>query len=209
MVSNTGRNSGAEIYDPRTGLFTNAGAMTVNRRGHIAALLPDGRVLIAGGEAGLVDSPTSPVYDSAEIFDPATGKFTATTSSMSSIRNRFFGLTLANGKVLVGGGFNPGGSCDLFDPATGRFTPTGSDSVTRNFPAYALLSSGELLVAGGNPGPNSSTPSATLYNPATGLFKETGILSRNLNEIEAAIRRYAIDCDYERTGEIEVASGAT
>ena len=36
------------------------------------------------------------------------------------------------------------------------------------------------------------------------ILEELG--RRNLNEIESAIRRYAIDCDYERTGEIEVAS---
>lgn len=38
------------------------------------------------------------------------------------------------------------------------------------------------------------------------LLEELGL--QNLNEIEAAIRRYGIDCDYERTGVIDVATGA-
>ena len=36
------------------------------------------------------------------------------------------------------------------------------------------------------------------------ILEELG--RRNLNEIEAAIRKYEIDCDYERTGVIEVAN---
>jgi hypothetical protein len=53
----------AEIYDPSLGVFTPAGDMSVPRSRHTATLLPDGRVLIAGG-------------GSADVYDPATGTFT-------------------------------------------------------------------------------------------------------------------------------------
>src|SRR5712691_4045506 len=51
----------AELYDPSTGAFTATGNMTTHRGYHTATLLPDGRVLIAGG--------VDPVYSaSAELY---------------------------------------------------------------------------------------------------------------------------------------------
>lgn len=66
----------AELYDPVTGSFTATGNMTTGRSGHSATLLPDGRVLIAGGSTD-VDRLAS-YLDTAEIYDPSTGTFTAT-----------------------------------------------------------------------------------------------------------------------------------
>src|SRR5207249_2028280 len=57
---------GAEVWDPGTGLWSGAGSLTTARSYHSATLLPDGRVLVAGGYDG---GPLS----SAEVWDPATG----------------------------------------------------------------------------------------------------------------------------------------
>jgi len=54
--------------------------MSVARLSHVAALLPDGRVLVAGGYRTATE-----VVSSAEIYDPASGAFTA-TGSMSGAR---------------------------------------------------------------------------------------------------------------------------
>ena len=53
------------------GTFAATGDMTSRRFFHTATLLTDGRVLIAGGS----------MRASAELFDPRTGKFTATRNS--------------------------------------------------------------------------------------------------------------------------------
>ena len=59
----------AEIYDPATDAFVATGSLGAPRGLHAAALLPDGRVLIAGGFADVAGTPRL----STEIFDPATG----------------------------------------------------------------------------------------------------------------------------------------
>ena len=60
--------SSAEIYDPNTGTFTDAGSMTIARAAHSATLLLDGRVLIAGG----IDMTTTTADElgSAELYQP-------------------------------------------------------------------------------------------------------------------------------------------
>jgi hypothetical protein len=54
-----------EVYDPAAGTFRPAGSMTVSRSGHSATLLPDGRVLLAGGSSDA--SGVQEVVASAEL----------------------------------------------------------------------------------------------------------------------------------------------
>jgi WD40 repeat protein len=58
----------AELYDPRTGTWTKTASMSIKRGGHTATLLPDGRVLVAGGWGD-----NSVVLGSAELYHPGTG----------------------------------------------------------------------------------------------------------------------------------------
>ena len=164
----------AELYDPRTGTFTQTGSMAVGRFLHTATQLQDGRVLIAGG---VLTSAADPLA-TAEVYDPATGIFTM-TGAMATAREQHTATLLADGRVLIVGGTTSTGTGDLrhptatvevYDPSTGSFSVTGSMAEARTFHTATLLPSGKVLVAGG--GDENST--AEIYDPATGSFSITG-----------------------------------
>jgi WD40 repeat protein len=133
-------------------------------------LLPSGRVLIAGGG----DSKGT-LFTTAEVFDPATGTFTA-TGDLNQVRHHATATPLANGKVLVAGGQDNTGallsSAELYDPSAGTFTLTGKMHTARGQHTATLLSSGKVLFTGSV----SATGSAEIFDPASGNFSMTGSL---------------------------------
>jgi hypothetical protein len=133
-------------------------------------LLPNGRVLVAGGF-----SDSGIAMNHAALYDPVTEGWT-TTGMMRHPRALHTATLLPNGKVLVAGGSADStslSSAELYDPAAGTWTLVGSLSVARSRHTATLLCSGKVLVAGGSPGGSS----AELYDPATGLWTPTGPLA--------------------------------
>lgn len=152
------------------GSVTPAAPMLEPRSGHSATLLKDGRVLIAGGMRRNQD-----FYRSAELYDPATGKFEP-TGEMSIARVGHAAVLLHSGKVLIAGGWIGRGctdSAEIYDPATGKFTLIAKMTALRGRPEATMLANGDVLVTGGADHPNSSggTASAELFRSATQTFE--------------------------------------
>jgi hypothetical protein len=152
-----------EMYDPATGRWTMAASMTIDRTSHAAALLDDGRVLVAGGRTihYTIDSTTLAGGDhalaTAELYDPARNAWTATTAMLTS-RGGLQGTlvaghlatatSLTTGQVLVIGGCSCA-DAELYDPATAEWTAAAALATGRTDQTATLLSSGGVLVTGG------------------------------------------------------------
>ncbi len=161
----------AEIYDPTTRRFTATGSMKTPREDAQAVLLHDGRVLVVGGDQGIIRTEHS--LKTAEIYDPKSGRFTA-TGSMHDERTNFTATLLVDGRVLVVGGYSyqsptsTWASAEIYDSVTGRFTATGSMSEPRSEHSASLLKDGRVLIAGGE------VATCQIYDPATAVFSVGG-----------------------------------
>lgn len=169
---------GPEIYDPRTGEFTGTGPMAMDRYGHTATLLDDGRVLIAGGDVSLAGHGSA--RPPAELFDPGSNTFTA-IGPLAMDRLYHTATRMKDGRVLIAGGSGtPGGVAEVFDPETATFTPVGALAHDRRSNHSAtLLDDGRVLVIGGegvDEAGRGTLRSAEWFDPANGTFNETGSL---------------------------------
>jgi hypothetical protein len=163
------------------GTWAVTGRLNMSRTGHTATLLPNGKVLVAGGVNNNLGSGRI-IYttmNSAELYDPVTGAWNYTGNLMQR-RELHTATLLQNGQVLVAGGFdyetayNPTtvlNSAELFDPATGQWRLTGSLNTITGRPRAALLADGTVLAVGrSDQGAPKPVYSAELYDPATGTW---------------------------------------
>jgi hypothetical protein len=143
--------------DPATGSWTATSDLITARYiagdnvgSHTATLLPNGKVLVAGG-VNIADNAFNPLA-TAELYDPATGQWSA-TGSLTAPRVGQTATLLPNGKVLVAAGYGDNESqlisAELYDPATGRWSVTRSLNTARGNHTATLLANGKVLVAGG------------------------------------------------------------
>lgn len=156
------------------GIWVTNTPLNLGRDSPITVLLPDGKVLVAGGLT-MVGYSLRTIAE-VEIYDPATRVWT-TTNSMHAPRIWGTPTVLPNGKVLIAAGDNYNGvlaNCELFDPTTGTWSVTGSMNMARIHHISVLLPNGKVLVAGGSgPGGNNNggwIQSAECYDPDTEIW---------------------------------------
>ncbi|WP_037309316.1 DUF6603 domain-containing protein [Amycolatopsis orientalis] len=168
-----------EIYDLATGTWLPAGSLAVPRKGHSAAVLPDGRVLVTGGDA-VGELPYHPgSLASAEIFDPVSKTWSPAGRLPGGGRSGHRCLATPVGAVVAGGVGRPQATAGFrstvaFNPDSGTWTETGVLAGGRwDFPAVALADGRVFAVAGlartgaGAPGPEPAelNGKAEIYLP--------------------------------------------
>ena len=140
----------AEIYSPRTNSWRAAAPMSIPRYVHQAALLADGRVLVAGGWSATSSADASKA--SVEIYDPVANRWAA-TGSLVTARAEFVMVRLLDGRLLAVAGvdrsYHLTGSAETYDPAIGTWHLTGKLAEAKMWPAAAVLPDGRVLLAGG------------------------------------------------------------
>ncbi|HBP21065.1 MAG TPA: hypothetical protein DEA08_25175 [Planctomycetes bacterium] len=188
-----------------TGFYPAADLVTA-RGYHSATTLDDGRVLMVGG----LRDGSSFAYES-EIYDPATATWTnasdaslggnsAIMAAQDSQGNAYYigrydhsATKLANGQVLIAGGFGFEGTVDyadpanprpiyrelqsafVFDPSTNAFTPAGTIQAPRRGHYATLMPNGNVVFTGGfnsaiNNGNGGTLPLVEVYDAVAGTF---------------------------------------
>jgi uncharacterized repeat protein (TIGR01451 family)/CSLREA domain-containing protein len=156
----------AELYDPVTNTWSDAGSMSAPRQFFTAVLLDDGRVLAVGGT-----NASGVSLASADLYDPVTNSWSP-AATLNEGRVSHTATNLPGGKVLVTGGFRlaigpPLASAELYDPSTDTWADAGRMQTARQLHAATLLPGGEVLVTGGLDYTNVNLWSSELYVPAT------------------------------------------
>jgi hypothetical protein len=160
--------SSTYIYDPRPGheSWSNVGLLGTARTAPMAAMLPDGRVLVAGGWYQAGPGRSSEAAPAAELAAYRPGSIPGADSfrpRVADIDPEIFTSALA--------------TAELFDPATGKWSATGALKYARIAPTAVTLADGRILVVGSNQGENYGVAvdqraydSAEMYDPTTGRF---------------------------------------
>lgn len=156
--------SHAELYDPAQDTWTWVGDLPQPRANHTATLLPNGQVLVAGGDAG-----GALLQDPPELYTEGGG-WQAVTNSQFAARTSHTATLLRDGRVLFAGGSAP---AQIYAPDTNTWQNAAPMVPDRSSHSATLLRDGSVLVAGGYDGSNSVLNSAARYFPDRDQWQAT------------------------------------
>jgi Kelch motif protein len=162
---------------PETGRWEAVASMSVPRAHFTATLLPDGKVLVAGGVSDVM--VTGSALSSVEIYDPSTKKFAAGPSMPLGLAGQT-ATVLRDGRVLVVGGYTAPGNLavsmvQIYYAASRTWSTAAPMHQGRTSHAAVLIPGGKVLVTGGNSyasfgnSPHGSAPASLapeIYDPA-------------------------------------------
>ena len=182
----------AELYDPATGTFNfTSGVLNLKRKRHRAVLLPDGTVLLTGGNT-LDNSQQGGdrTTETAELYDPTSQTFSF-VEDMHTPRSEHESTLLTDGTVIQTGGTLVSELADIYQPPAQNFTTGGMMVQTRGRhvalrlenPAWGSLV-GHVLITGGSVtggavfgGAQQAINSVEIYDPATQTFSNFGTMT--------------------------------
>ncbi len=161
-----------------SGSWSPAASLHNARDGHTATLLPNGNIVVAGGENNNL------AMASTEVYSPLTSSWT-NSGNLNVARSNASALLLPSGMILVAGGCVSNclgattASAELYNSVSGKWSSTGSMTKARTYFAMVLLPSGKVLAAGGCTGLNANgcsgvTAKAEIFDPSIGKWSATG-----------------------------------
>ena len=188
------------------GVFTNTGSLGVERQTHTATLLPNGKVLVVGGENNNGD------LASAELYDPASGTWAATGSLGDGTPPSHSDVTTQRSGARRRRKWRQRNSRErgTVRSGSGTWMATGSLAIARNEATAILLPNGKVLVVGGYDSNNGGIyfASAELYDPVSGTWTTTGSLAtaRSLNTVTLLPSGKVLVDGRTRQGDVPLAS---
>jgi hypothetical protein len=160
-----GASNSVEMYDAATGTWSTMAGMIIGRALHSATALPDGRVIVAGGNVGNLPSNLT------ELYDPVSNTWSP-GGNLNTKRSQQSAVLLQTGQVMVAGGYSftrPHyfnlASCEVYDAAMNSWTFTDDMTVARDSFALVPLSNGQVLGAGGLSASSAISLTADIYTP--------------------------------------------
>lgn len=175
----------AERYDPVQRRWMPTGSLNMPRWSLDAITLRNGKALFAGGASGFAQNAA---LDTAELYDPETGKFSFAANTLSAARQSFGISELSDGRILISGGNDTGNNLggggviavDIFDPETNSFRAIASLHFGRALHAQLTLRDGRVVVIGG------AQKNAEVYDPKHDTWAvSAGSLPTTLKDMKA------------------------
>lgn len=171
-----------EIYNVGTGTWSAGPALPEERFGHVAGVLSDDSILIAGGST-LAGNTTTAVR-----FSPGIGSWSP-AGDMSTPREWHVGAVLMDGRMLVAGGTDftsTFATAELYNPSSNSWSSTGAMAEAREQPAMARLEDGRVLIVGGNDG-LGNLATAEVYDPGTGQWSSAPTMTHARQDATATL----------------------